>query len=250
MSLTVQHLNVISSELRALTERHHMQISSAAPKLLQEKYEFNRPFNVDLVKEYKSFVETEFPSYLIRLKDLLFNLLDKMEISSLSEEDKNKLNAILQSQFNAQIYCRGFDSIPTIVKSKCRQYGISTESAGAKSLARITQINRALVESGVHNRNRKFLANMNNELTIYTLNTPSSEPIKPPKLIQNMQWLLYESHKNPVFAVIYILIILGGVFGLKEIFFEKNLTSTSLTDIADIEKEEAQEQERVEVREK
>ena len=63
-----------------------------------------------------------------------------------------------------------------------------------------------------------------------------------------MQWLRYESHKTPVFAVIYILIILVGVFGLKEMFFAKNLTTTSLTDIADIKKEEAQE--RVEVREK
>ena len=169
MNISRQHHNIIQSELSEIAKRHQLKVLAFTPKLVAGSFEPNGSVYKPYVKDVKENATEQFKMFVAELEEKIFDLLNKMEIKSFKEKDKNILITFLQNQFKIETYERSMSSILPNVESKCSSYGIVLGEHEKNTYSRQIQLNQALLCSHVHTMWKDFVCHLDNEFSIYVL---------------------------------------------------------------------------------
>ena len=169
MYIGAEHHRIIRSELSEIGERHRMSVLSFTPKLVSELFEPDRPLNKPYIESVKVNINSKFQELLNSIETTLFQLLEKMEVNSISNDDKNRICNLTDSLISIETYERAMDAIFPNIESHSARYGISLNEHQWNGISRQCQIHRSLVVSHSHGVKKRFLRHIENELSILVL---------------------------------------------------------------------------------
>lgn len=177
MSVSSQHIQIFRSELKSVNQQHIGLMREVGAKPFQEAFNPNRPFQSKFYIEYKVLAEGKFSSYLLILKNKVLELLDKMGIESLTVVDKDQLIDLASGCIDLEFYKSSFDALDQNLRRKYRSYGVRVDDDMERVMSQGLELNKAGLEVATRNGKAKFLSNLDNELTIFTLEftKPQSE---------------------------------------------------------------------------
>jgi len=175
MSITEKHLEIIASKLKEIKQQHKYKMLSVKSEPLKVKFNPNQPFKIDFFETYSELSKNELSIYIKNIKTELLNVLDKMNITKLNLEDKERIKSLLKELLEPKFYSSSFDSFESNLKGKYNSYGLKFNNEETNHLERKYSYHKGLNESFINNKIRQFFLQISTELDILILNSEEKQ---------------------------------------------------------------------------